>query len=218
MINPLRPTGREEVTFEADDVVFLCEGMDECAVISCLTQGWTKAPKIGTRDNTKKEQGWDKEFRALANQVQMRAIRAIGLVFDAETSRKKRLEELSSWCLGAGLTMPDRECELCKMHLGTVDVSTAYLIAPPSEDVGCLDDLFVPQVRSSALWPCLESLLNCYASTVPSNERRSKLLVRTFIAHRNAYNTGLHLAIRDGHLSCDGPEFQSLRDFVALFA
>jgi hypothetical protein len=218
MINPLRPTGREEVTFESGDVVFLCEGMDDCAVIAHLTQAWTKPPKIGTRDDKKKERGWDKEFRALASQVQMRAIRAIGFVFDAEKSRKERLEELRNWYLAAGLTMPASECELCKMRLGTVDVSTAYLIAPPGVDVGCLDDLFIPQVQSSTVWPCLEGLIECYSSTLASNQPRSKLLVRTFIAHRNAYNTGLNLAIRDGHLSCDGPEFQHLRDFVALFA
>jgi hypothetical protein len=216
MISPLVPRERSEVEFQSGDVVFACEGMDDCAVVDLLTTHWPRKPKIGTRSERVKF-GWSEEFIALKKQAIMRGIRTIGFLFDAEPSRHARRTELARWYSAAKLIMPTDECEFASTPLtpGTT-VQTAYLIVPGAQ-AGCIEDLFMSQVSASPIAECIEQLMKCYGEEQPTAQPASKLRLRTFLAHKNAYNTGLNLALRDKHLHCNAPEFQRLRDFIAMF-
>ncbi len=83
---------------------------------------------------------------------------------------------------------------------------------------GSLESLFLTQIEASEQWRCIHPLLECYKAKCPIKRKRheSKVAVRTFIAHGNAYNTGLKVALQDGLLNCDGPEFDPLRKFLSL--
>lgn len=63
---------------------------------------------------------------------------------------------------------------------------------------------------------CVKKLLKCYAESAPSKQNPAKVEMRTFIAHANAANTGLGLAVRDGHLDCSGPGFRTVRRFLQI--
>ncbi|MEW6249808.1 MAG: DUF3226 domain-containing protein [Planctomycetota bacterium] len=217
MIDPLQPAPRERISFDQGDVVFLCEGMDDCALVAHLTKRWARPPKVGTRPPDSRW-SWDREFADLAKQVIARKISAVGFVFDAEQSRGERLNRLRSWYAAANFTMPSQESQLAVSGLAEgVSVRTGYILIPPDAETGSLEDLFLPQVAASPIASCIDDLLRCYSDREPSRESESKLRLRTFLAHKNAYNTGLNVALRDGHVTCEGPEFAPLLAFVHLF-
>lgn len=218
MINPAAPRAqRPTLEFEPGDIVFVCEGIDDCAVVDKLTKGWPRRPKVGTRD-PQGEYTWEVEIQQLAKQVRMHRIAAIGFVCDAEKSRTKALERLENWYNAGGLSMPSGEAQTSETDVNGRRLLTAYLINPVGADTGMLEDLLLPQIRQKPIWTCLESLQKCYESVAPPKNAMSKVIVRTFLAHENAYNTGLHLALRDGYLTVDGREFDEFRRFVELFS
>lgn len=217
MIDPLERFGRKAMQFAEGDKVILCEGRDECEVLERLTRNWNPRPQIGTRDDAGGRR-WDEELRGLAQQVAIRRISAIGLVFDAEPSRRDKVNELAQWYRYAGLTMPATGNKLRFSEVDGTKVRTAYLINPSGRPTGCLETLFLQQVRASEVGKCVTALLKCYAKHCPCGEHLSKVEVRSFIAYWNAYHTGLGVAIRDEHLDCTGPEFDGLRRFVELLA
>ncbi len=214
MIDPLVQLPRDAVTFKKGDKVILCEGRDECYVLTHLTTNWVTKPKVGTKGDA---HGWDGELRQLASQVAIRGVAAIGLVFDAEDSRVKREKWLRKIYAHAGLRKPARPNQLKWSPIDGVRVRTAYLINPSRRPSGSLDTLFLGQIRGSDVGKCVTALMHCYAECCPSKQKNlEKLEVRSFIAHANATNTGLGLAVRDKHLNCDGREFDTLKRFAAL--
>ena len=216
MIDPLERFARKPMQFAEGDKVILCEGRDDCEVLAHLTKDWEPNPKIGTRGDAR--YAWDQELKGLAAQVPLRKISAIGLMFDADSSRSDKVDELQKWYQGAGLMKPATANRLRLSEVDGAKVFTAYLINPPGRSNGCLETLFLKQVRVSEIGKCFTALLECYAQHCASNQNLAKVELRSFIAHRNAYNTGLGLAIRDGHLNCTGPQFDGLRRFVELLA
>ncbi len=217
MIDPLERFDRKAMQFAEGDKVILCEGRDECEVLTRLTRDWNPKPKIGTRDEAGGYE-WDQELRGLAQQVPIRKISAIGLVFDAEASRTDKVKELEQWYEYAGLTKPATANRLRLSEVDGAKVLTAYLINPPGRPTGCLETLFLQQVRASDVGECVTALLECYAEHCPCGQNIAKVELRSFIAYWNAYHTGLGVAIRDGHLDCTGPQFDGLRRFVELLA
>lgn len=214
MIDPCKPAlKRGRITFIQGDKVFLCEGRDECEVLALLTHDWQTKPKIGINGDA--ERGLDQELKALAAQVPLRKIVAIGLIFDAESSRSKTEENLAKWYKFAGLTKPATANRLKISIVDGVKIRTAYLINPPGRSTGCLETLFLRQVSQSKVGKCIGTLMKCYEDNCPTKVKLEKVVMRSFIAHRNGYNTGLGLAVRDGHLNCDGPEFDGLKRFVS---
>ena len=192
--------------------VILCEGKDECFVVSELCKDWQDRPGIGVVD---RGHGTEKEMAALAQQAPLCRIQAIGFVFDAEKSRAKILSTLKTWYETAGLEMPKRAGTL-KVSLlgGNYRVRTGYSITPHGKPSGWLESLFIPQIRKSDVWPCIDGLVACYTDNCPSDQNIDKVIVRTFIAHRNAYNTGLGVALRDKILTCEDHSFDALRRFL----
>jgi hypothetical protein len=217
MINPAAARApRATLEFGADDIVFVCEGIDDCAVVDKLTEHWPRHPKIGTRDPQVKHT-WEDEIGQLAKQVRMRRIAGIGFVCDAENSRKEALKRLQDWYEAGALAMPPGESQTLESDVDGRRLVTAYLVNPVRARSGMLEDLFLPQIQQKPIWSCLEPLKQCYESVAPPKKAMSKVIVRTFLAHENAYNTGLHLALRDGSLTVDGQEFNDFRRFVELF-
>lgn len=217
MIDPLERFDRKPMQFAEGDKVILCEGRDECELLARLTEDWETKPKIGTR-NQARGYNWEQELKGLAQQVPIRKISAVGLVFDAEDSRTDKVNELERWYEYAGLTKPATANRLRLSEVDGVKVLTAYLIIPPGRPTGCLETLFLRQVRASDVGKCVTALLECYAEHCPCGQNITKVELRSFIAYWNAYHTGLGVAIRGGHLNCTGPEFAGLRRFVELLA
>ena len=218
MIDPFAGGQRPALTFEPGDVVILCEGRDECAVIRQLTAGWPRKPKVGTRDDSA-EQSWEDEFKALGGQIAMRKPSAIGFVFDAERSKAEAKRLLRRRYAAASLRMPRRPGKPEKSVVDRVEVWTAYFLNPPGRTQGGLESLFLPQIRKSPRWACLDALLRCYKKREPIKKSPDKVILRTFIAHSNAYNTGLAVAFHKKKgksiLTCDCSEFDPLRAFLS---
>lgn len=215
MIDPFAPTDKKELPLEDGDVAILCEGNDECAVVNQLTKAWGKRPKVGTR-TYKPQFNWADEIAALVKQVSKSHLAAIGFVFDAEKTRASREADLTRWYAEAGLTKPRKPLSLTTSVIDGYRFKTAYLINPHRKKAGAIESLFVPQIQASSRWPCIRQLLRCYERQEPFKVDVHKLIVRTFIAHGNAYNTTLHVALQDRLLSCDGAEFDPLRKFLDL--
>ncbi len=217
MIDPLAPRHPlPTLDFEAGDVVFVCEGGDECAVVRELTRHWPRRPKIGTRDD-RARRSWGDELRALAKQVPARGIRAIGFVWDAEDSADRAEQDLRTVAQEAGIALPPRPLARDSADVDDCQIATGFIVNPGLGKSGAIEDLFLPQIERTGISSCIDALLQCYEEAEPSCQRRGKLVVRTYLAHKNAYNTGLRIALRDGHLSVDTEEFALLREFVSLF-
>lgn len=214
MIDPFasRPTAKA-LQFQPGDKVILCEGNDECAVVRQLTSHWKpRKPVIGkTADGFSRRD----ELIALVDQVSIRSLAAIGFVFDAEDSRSKAEAKLRADYDAAGLVKPKQPGRLKISVVDRTRIQTGYLINPPGKNTGNLESLFLPQIQASPQWRCIDSLLKCYQAECPTKEDGSKVAVRTFIAHGNAYNTGLMVALRDRLLSLDDAEFDPLRNFLS---
>lgn len=213
MINPFaEPLPAKALEFEVGAKVILCEGKDECAVVSRLTSHWETKPVIGTT-----AAGFSRrdEFIALANQVSIRRLTAIGFVFDAEDSRSQAESEIESYYIAAGLLKPKQPGRLKISVVDRTRVKTGYLINPPGKETGSLESLFLPQIEASNKWRCIHPLLECYKAKCATKENESKVAVRTFIAHGSGHNTGLNVALRRNLLSCDSPEFDPLRKFLS---
>jgi hypothetical protein len=213
MIDPFDRPKRKPIEFDAGDTVILCEGFDECVVLRKLCTDWTQAPKIGICGEGL---NWADEIKGLADQVKMRCVAVIGLVFDAEKDRAARIDEIKSWLQEAGFTPPQTALRPKKCSLDGVLVRTAYLINPHGKGRGAIETYFLPQIRRAEHWPCIEQLLQCYDERNPSSVLKEKLIVRTFIAHMNGRNTGLNAAFNAKILNCDDRNFDPVRRFLSL--
>ncbi|MCH8806689.1 MAG: hypothetical protein IH986_11445 [Planctomycetes bacterium] len=140
----------------------------------------------------------------------------LGLVFDAENDRNARIAEIKKWLRGAGFKPPKAPLQVERSSLGDTVVRTAYLINPHDEERGAIETYFLPQVRRAQRWPCIQRLLTCYDKQEPTDVLKEKLIVRTFIAHKNGRNTGLNAAFNANILSCDDDSFEPVRRFLSL--
>ncbi len=215
MIDPFSRPSPKPMTFEPGDTVILCEGRDECAVLRelCETQGWDPPPKIGFCQERRNQAG---EIKNLAIQVRTQGIATIGLVFDAENRAATATNQVKKWLKKAGLNPPDGPLKLATSVLNEVKVQTAFLINPHGKDSGTLETYFLPQVRKTSRWACIEKLLACYREHEPTKVREEKLIVRTFIAHGNARNTGLNAAFNAKILNCTDKSLDPVRRFLKL--
>jgi len=213
MIDPFDKPKPGPMTFDEGDTVILCEGFDECAVLRRLTVDWTRPPKIGKYQDGASEA---EEIKNLAIQVRTHRVAVLGLVFDAEKGRTAQTAEIKKWLKGAGFTPPKAPLRLKRCSLDGVLVRTAYLVNPHGKNRGAIESYFLPQICSTKHWPCIDELLQCYAEHNPTNVLREKVIVRTFIAHKNGRNTGLNAAFNAKILNCDGETFDPLRRFLRL--
>lgn len=215
MIDPLPLDRRklEPMTFDEGDTVILCEGFDECAVLRRLCKDWKRQPKIGKCQEGLNE---EEELRNLAIQVRTHRIAVLGLVFDAEKDRNARKGEITQWLKGAGFTPSKLSLRLRISLLDGVPIQTAYLINPHGKNRGAIESYFLPQIIKKTHWPCIEQLLQCYAERNPTKVLEEKVIVRTFIAHKNGRNTGLNAAFNSRILTCDDESLRPVRRFLSL--
>jgi hypothetical protein len=220
MTDPSDRPPPKPVTLEKGDTVILCEGFDDTAVVRELRGDWTKKLRIVTPVENESLKG---ELKLLATAGVKDGIASVGLFVDAENSRAAREREVKHWLRSAKLPIPDRALVLAHPTSGTVPITTAYLINPHGKEQGAIESLFIPQIEKSPRWPCIQSLLKCYRDHQGTNQRAEKVIVRTFIAHTNASNTGLNAAFKsnqkkkkDPILTCEGPEFDPIRRFIKL--
>jgi len=214
MIDPLAARPSTELSFMDGDKVVLCEGRDECALLRHLTKTWPVPPKIGTRTPVL-NRNWEDEFRALAKQVPARGLAAIGFVFDAEKSTSDTEKSLTKYYSSAGFTKPNKPLCVDDSVIEGVTTRTLYLINPHDREMGSIESLFVAKIKESPQWHCIEELLRCYETTNRIAQLEGKVIVRTYLSHSRS-NTGLQVALEDGLLSCDGQEFDAVRQFLEL--
>ena len=213
MIDPFDRPKPGPMSFDEGDTVILCEGFDECAVLRRLCGDWKPPPKIGICQDKKSEAS---ELKGLAIQIRKHGVALLGLVFDAENDRNARIAEIKKWLKGAGFKPPKAPLQVERSSLGDTVVRTAYLINPHGEERGAIETYFLPQVRRAQRWPCIQRLLTCYDKHEPTDVLEEKLIVRTFIAHKNGRNTGLNAAFNANILSCDDDSFEPVRRFLSL--
>lgn len=215
MIDPLSRPSPVPMKFGPGDTVILCEGRDECAVLRelCEKKEWKRPPKIGfcqERENA------GEEIKNLVIQVRKHGVATIGLVFDAEDRAAAATNQVKKWLKKAGLNPPDGPLQLARTVLNEVKVQTAFLINPHGKDSGTLESYFLPQVEKTSRWACIKELIACYREHEPMGARVEKVIVRTFIAHQNASNTGLSVAFRDKILNCTDKRLEPVQRFLDL--
>jgi len=152
----------------------------------------------------------------LADQTRKDRVATVGLVFDAEDGATTRRRQIVKWLRKAGFKPPTEPLKIATSNLDGTTVKTAYLINPHGQSRGAIESLFIPQMKKAKHWPCVESLLECFTETNPSQELQDKIMVRTFIAHRNGRNTGLNAAFNARILNCDDKNFDPVRRFLKL--
>lgn len=213
MIDPFDKPPPGPMKLHQGEAVILCEGFDECAVLNRLLQSNTTGLRIGMLQDRQNVAG---ELRSLADQVRINRLAALGLVFDAEDDRAARQAQIMNWLDAAGFAPPKRCLTLRKSMVDGVPVRTAYLINPHGKRGGMIESYFLPQIYRTKQWQCIKGLLDCYSANAESDVRVEKLIVRTFIAHRNGYNTGLNAAFNDHILDWTVPELDPFRRFLSL--
>jgi len=213
MIDPFARPPLTPIRFEKGDTAILCEGRDECAVLGRLSVDWKLKPRIGICQDGHNVR---EELQQIAIQVKTQQLAMIGLVFDAEGDRDKRTTSLQRGLKGAGLPVPSAPMRLKKARIGDADVSTAFPINPHGEKTGSIESYFIPQVRASDRWQCIEKLLKCYRSQAPTKVAKEKVILRTFIAHGNGRNTGLNAAFNDQLLQWNHDSLDPMRRFLDL--
>ncbi len=214
MIDPLPRQPPAPMKFEKGDTVILCEGRDECAVLHELCADWSRKPKIGVCAD---EINLAAEILSLVTLARTHRIATIGLVFDAEKKPAESARKIRKKLNSAGLNAPTRAIELAATKLNDdLSLNTAYLINPHMGGPGAVESYFIPQIMQSKSWKCIEALLSCYDKIEPSKQQKDKLIVRTFIAHSNASNTGLNSAFNAKILDCNHPILDPVRQFLKL--
>jgi hypothetical protein len=198
------------------DIVFVGEGYDDCALLEHLTADWQTKPVLLTQRHERGFTLYD-QFRAIVQLAAKERASAIGLLFDAESDRKKTRDKLKKMFKRAQLEFPPKANTIRVSHANGLRIKTAYHINPANKTAGALEALFTPQVRQGAISECVEDLLKCYNKNNPLKPTmRDKVRVRTYLAYHNPSNTGLKNALDRGFLSCDGVEFSSVKRFVDL--
>ena len=213
MINPLKRGKAQEVSIEKDDIVFACEGLEDCALVEFLTREWDPQPKIGTKADVK-DLGWADEFRRLADKVRMQRPAAVLFVFDAEGSRADAVKDLRKDCADAGIPLPCASNRIELKKVRSIAVRVGFHINPHGRRQGAIESLFLPQIRESPDWECLDALIKCYQKAELSVKNDEKTIVRSYIARRKPHNTGLRVALQDGILHCDSKDFDPLKRFL----
>lgn len=206
----------QRVELAPGDVVFIGEGLDECALLENLTSQWNPRPVLLTKSD---EPGLslDHQFRSVVQVATKARVAAIGLLFDAETDRKATLRRIRRMFGVAKLDFPMRANTTRVTRVNEVSLKVAYHINPAGQPRGAIEALFKVQTTQGPVGACIEALLKCYGQKRKlSAVRRDKIMVRSFLAHENPSNTGLRTALQRGFLCCDGPEFDDIRKFVAL--
>ena len=215
MIDPLEPIDRQPLRFEDKDLIVLCEGNDEAAVVRALL------PSAANLKCGKKERGQSEfdEMAAIPGQAQARGESyVLCLMFDAEDSRSKRNEQIKTWLDEAGLNLPGSE-GCFKETVNNLDAPgrgrlwVGYLINPPGRDRGKLEDLFLPQIEAHEFGECAAAFVKC-AQGKNSDESREKLLLRSYIACFNAVNTIIQSGIQKQAFDLQATEFAALREFL----
>jgi len=213
MINPLERVDRAQVSFERGDIVIACEGFDECAVVTAMTRGWKRRPKIGTATRPPGETArWEDEFSLLRTAIQKDEISGIGCVFDAEDKRKACEARLIKLFASIGLAGAV-SASVKTASIESRRVSFGFVINPP-EGTGSLDSLFRRQIEATPEWKCLQSLLTCYENHGIRHANPDKVLLRSLLAARRPENTGLNVAINARVVSCAAKEFEALDRFL----
>ncbi|MBI4719009.1 MAG: hypothetical protein HY763_14475 [Planctomycetes bacterium] len=206
-------------------VVFVGEGRDDCDVIRRLSADWEQPPLTLTRDDRGqlKDLNWNDQFRTLVENAFGHGVSAIGLMFDADEGRSKATRTLKRMFEKAELVFPSRPCRVRLQKRDRKVIKTAYLINPHGRQSGSLETLFRIQIDHARIdrapiGPCIKELMRCYERVGDGgmHANRDKIAVRTYLAYHKPSNTGLTVALRDAVLTCDGPEFNAIRQFVDL--
>ena len=215
MIDLLKAPEFGQVEYENRDVVILCEGKDEAAVIRRMLpkeSGW----KCGRAQN---KQGEEAEIKAIKDAAELHFWSLVlCLVFDAEEDREVRQQQIAGWLVNAGFVTIPVEGEFAETPNDPEDptrgrVCVGYLIDPPKAKSGKLEDMFLPQIADSSYSECAEAFATC-AKAKGSKQHEEKLLLRSFIACHNAYNTTIHIGLQDRLFDLKDKAFDVLRDFL----
>jgi len=218
MIDPFNPSRPPRLELKRGDAVFVCEGKDDCALVEHLTARWKFPPIVVTR-NLEDKSDWNDQFRTIVQQGLARRIASIGVLFDAETNRRKSEKTIRNMFKAAEISPPSKAGLVQKRRVNGDTIKTGFFINPPGKSNGALETSFLPQVMESEIGGCLRKLRSCYRGIRRMKTiRENKVVVRTFLAHRRPYNTGLTLALAKSDLNCKRPEFEKLRKFIHLFA
>jgi hypothetical protein len=89
-----------------------------------------------------------------------------------------------------------------------------YLISPPGRDKRKLEDLFLPQVDRHDFGECARSFAGC-ATAKGSDQAYEKLLLRSYVACFNAYNTNVQSGLQRGALNLEDAAFAEIRGFLS---
>lgn len=187
----------------------MCEGPDECHVVKHMTDKAKLNLTWGC-----KEHGLSlvEEFRGLAVDVKLKRLRCVGFLFDAGDDDREFREAYEQFFKTLEVAAPKNPQALSRLSIGGEGFATITYLSPV-----CLEALFDPQM-SGEIRECIESFIDCHKVPASTQAKVHKQRLRAYLAAKNFYNTQLGVALDDGHLTCDKPEFAPMLEFLKTIA
>ncbi len=212
MIDPTDRRQLGEMSLGVGEVVVLCEGPDECFLLSRIAAQLALPTRIGYKRGhalpAAKAPSLGVELRGLAIDVKKTNLRAVGFFFDEEDGKTEFDNSIADFYEVLEVPMPgDLESRVAHVIDGHTTSSLTFISRPS------LEHLFLPQIVGTVR-TCVDDFIQCYGGLAGTLANQAKQVVRAYLASKNYRNTSLNAGLEDGHLSWLASEFDDLRTFL----
>jgi hypothetical protein len=155
-------------------------------------------------------------LQIIANMERFDAVKAIGLIRDADTNAKGAFESLSNSIKKIQL-QPPPQVNSFRSQSG---VNVGIFIMPRKFEDGMLEDLCLESVQQHGIMPCIDNFVDCISKKLLENEQPkhlSKLKAHIFLSSMpNLVNT-VGLGAKKGYWNFDHPCMDELKAFLNNF-
>lgn len=188
-------------------VAVFVEGRDEVNVLASMTK------LLGRDDMAAFDVGGKEQFRLkfppAIKAASFSAVKSIGIIRDADDDENAAFNSVRKVLVDSKLVCPSASGEVVQCQ----NLRIGVLILPGTGRTGYLEDLFLDAQKQSPLLACVENFALCCESNEAkrfTTKQRAYSLLATF----GATEPRLGRAFEAGHVTCDDPAYDVLRDFL----
>ena len=201
--------------------LLICEGPGDAAFLGAMGRHMNlgaRAIPIGGRSQFRDN------IRAVPNDPNFSALRAFGIVRDADDSAARALDRVNGALrdfFGAGANFL-KHGEVKRLASGKfAQLSAGAFVLPDGEERGELEDLLLESARESHpdIMECVKDFRACARRNKDAEAgKESKKAVQALISGFPAYCEDLNVALKKRFVNLDSGAFSELRDFLRKLA
>lgn len=133
-------------------------------------------------------------------------LRALGLMFDANSDSIARLTSISDVLNNAGFSYNPNQVGLDGIFRGQLDIGV--FLSPGGQRSGRIENLVLDEIRTKSLWHCLEQLTACTQKVPGLVGYDEKSMVQIAISTLEGGVCGVGTAFKRGLLDVSHPAYQ----------